>query len=133
MAEEGINATISGIDSSVQEFLNFIKQDCRLSDLTPRDSYSKSTTFYRLKIFLRNEIVTLGDDSINPSQEVGKYIEPEDWNSLISDPDVVLIDTRNDYEVEIGTFEGAINPQTKTFREWNQYVEEKLTKIHIRN
>tara|TARA_B100001093_G_scaffold128230_1_gene120738 strand:- start:8719 stop:9639 length:921 start_codon:yes stop_codon:yes gene_type:complete len=126
LAKEGINATISGEELSVHAFLEKIKQDSRFQKIKPRISQSDRTTFYRLKIFLREEIVTLGDDSINPSKIVGEYVEPEDWNSLLEDPEITLVDTRNDYEVAVGTFEGAIDPNTKTFREWPEFVENSL-------
>ena len=126
LAKEGINATISGSEDATYLFLDKIKTDPRFSDLQARKSSSSRKTFYRLKIFLRDEIVTLGDDTINPSRAVGKYVEPDAWNQLIKDPEVLLVDTRNDYEVAIGTFAGAVNPETKTFREWDEYVKENL-------
>ena len=127
LAKEGINATISGTDNEINEFLNFIRSNQLFSDLHGRKSKSPRKTFYRLKIFLRDEIVTLGDDSINPKEGVGQYIEPEKWNEIINDPDITVVDTRNDYEVALGTFEGAINPKTKTFREWDHFVKESLS------
>lgn len=131
LAKEGINATISGKDCSVHSFLEKIKEDTRFRYITPRISYSDKTTFYRLKIFLRKEIVTLGDDSINPNEKVGEYVEPEGWNDLLEDPEVTLIDARNDYEVAIGTFAGAIDPKTKTFREWPEFVKNSLKKKKV--
>lgn len=128
LAKEGINATISGGESSVHAFLEKIKEDRRFKKIKPRISQSDRTTFYRLKIFLRKEIVTLGDDTINPSKIVGEYVEPEDWNALLEDPEITLVDTRNDYEVAVGTFEGAIDPNTKTFREWPEFAENSLKK-----
>lgn len=128
LAKEGINATISGQDDQVREFLRVITDDKRFADLKPRESFSERKTFYRLKILLRDEIVTLGDQTINPNKQVGKYVEPEDWNELIRDPDITLVDTRNDYEVALGSFEGAVNPKTSTFREWDQFVAENLDK-----
>jgi UPF0176 protein len=128
LAKEGINATISGEEENVFLFLGKIKEDPRFSDIKARKSTSERKTFYRLKIFLRDEIVTLGDDSINPNKAVGQYVEPDQWNKVIQDPEVLLVDTRNDYEVAIGTFAGAINPETKTFREWDGYVKANLDK-----
>jgi UPF0176 protein len=128
LAKEGINATISGKEENVYLFLGKIKEDSRFSDIRARKSTTERKTFYRLKIFLRDEIVTLGDDSINPNKAVGHYIEPDQWNKVIEDPEVLLVDTRNDYEVAIGTFAGAINPETKTFREWDGYVKANLDK-----
>ncbi len=126
LAKEGINATISGTSENVREFIRFLKQDERFSDLGTRESFSNRKTFYRLKIFLRDEIVTLGDPSVNPNDAVGEYVDPEDWNDLIRDPEVTLIDARNDYEVSLGTFEGALNPNTRTFRQWDAFVKENL-------
>ena len=110
LAEEGINATLSGSEEGLERFVRHIEADDRFSDLPLRSMTTPRSTFYRLRIVIRREIVTLGDPSILPSKGSGKYIEPEDWNALISDPEVEVIDVRNDYEVEIGTFEGAVNP-----------------------
>ena len=81
-----------------------------------------------MKIFLREEIVTLGDDSVNPNELVGQYVDPEEWNDIINDPEMTVIDTRNDYEIALGTFEGAVNPETKTFRQWHEFVQANLSK-----
>ena len=126
LAPEGINATVSGPCEGIQKFLNKIKEDNRFSDLSPRLSESPRSTFYRLRIISRPEIVTLGDPSINPNKTVGKYVEPKDWNQLIRDPDVRVIDTRNEYEVKVGTFKGAENPHTDTFGQWPEYVKKEL-------
>ena len=128
LAKEGINATISGLDSEVHEFFDWIKEHELFSDLRARESFSPRKTFYRLKIFLREEIVTLGDDSVNPNELVGQYVDPEEWNDIINDPEMTVIDTRNDYEIALGTFEGAVNPETKTFRQWHEFVQAKLSK-----
>ena len=93
-----------------------------------RECISERTTFYRLRINLRKEIVTLGDPSISPAKKVGKHIEPEDWNDLLEDPEIMLVDTRNDYEVALGSFEGAENPNTQTFRQWPEFVQQSLKK-----
>jgi UPF0176 protein len=126
LAPEGINATISGPRKGIEKFLENIRTDTRFADLNPRTAESTRSTFYRLRIITRPEIVTLGDASINPNKAVGKYVNPEEWNALIRDPDVRVIDTRNEYEVKVGTFKGAENPHTDTFREWPEYVEKKL-------
>jgi len=126
LAPEGINATISGLKESIDIFINFICKDIRFADITPRITESTRSAFYRLRIITRPEIVTLGDPSVNPNKTVGKYVEPEDWNALIQDPDVQVIDTRNDYEVSIGTFKGAENPNTQIFSEWPDFVEKNL-------
>jgi UPF0176 protein len=125
LANEGINATLSGSPAGLDQFLGFICKDERFSDLPIRSMMTPRSTFYRLRILVRPEIVTLGDPSILPSNGSGKYVEPEAWNDLISQPDVEVIDVRNDYEVEIGSFEGAINPKTQTFGQWADFVDQR--------
>ena len=125
LANEGINATLSGSPHGLDQFLGFICKDERFSDLPIRSMMTPRSTFYRLRILVRPEIVTLGDPSILPSNGSGKYVEPEAWNDLISQPDVEVIDVRNDYEVEIGSFEGAINPKTQTFGQWADFVDRR--------
>jgi len=127
LAPEGINATVSGSSEGIEYFMNQIREDVRFSDITPRLSESPRSTFYRLRIITRPEIVTLGDPSINPNKAVGKYVEPQDWNQLIRDPNVRVIDTRNEYEVKVGTFKGAENPHTDTFGQWPEYVKNELS------
>ena len=124
LASEGINGTIAGTDAAIAELLTFLSADPRLKGLEHKESRAEDNPFYRMKVRLKKEIVTMGVDGINPNELVGTYVDPKDWNDLISDPDVVLIDTRNDYEVEIGTFKGALNPDTQTFREFPQWVED---------
>ena len=128
LAAEGINGTIAGSDKGIAGILNYIKSDKRLADLVTKESYSTSDkkVFYRMKVRLKKEIVALGVDGINPNEQVGTYVEPEDWNQLISDPDVLLVDTRNDYEYEVGTFQGAVDPHTTSFRQFPKYVKENL-------
>jgi UPF0176 protein len=126
LAPEGINATISGSRDGVGKFFDHIREDPRFADLNPRTAESTRSTFYRLRIITRPEIVTLGDASINPNKAVGQYVNPEEWNALIRDPNVRVIDTRNEYEVKVGTFKGAENPHTDTFRQWPEYVEKEL-------
>jgi len=123
LANEGINGTVAGPEKGLIRFLEEITSDPRFADLPIRSMVTPRQTFYRLRIVIRPEIVTLGDPTILPSNGSGQYVNPEDWNELISDPDVELIDVRNDYEVEIGSFEGAENPQTETFGEWDEYVK----------
>ena len=127
LAPEGINATVSGSSEGIEYFMNHIREDVRFSDITPRLSESPRSTFYRLRIITRPEIVTLGDPSINPNKAVGKYVEPQDWNHLIRDPNVRVIDTRNEYEVKVGTFKGAENPHTDSFGQWPEYVKNELS------
>lgn len=128
LAAEGMNATIAGSKEGVDRVLAFIRADERFSDLDHRECQTKRTTFYRLRIIIRPEIVTLGDSTVNPNKGRGKYVSPEDWNRLISNPEVLVVDARNNYEVEMGTFEGAINPQTSTFREWKSFAKSHLPK-----
>ena len=126
LATEGINATIAGPKEGVDKVLAFIRSDKRLAKMPHRECPTERLTFHRLRIIIRPEIVTLGDPTVNPNEASGEYVSPEDWNELISDPEVKLIDTRNDYEVELGTFKGAIDPKTAAFGEWNDYVKQNL-------
>jgi len=127
LAAEGINSTMSGPDDGIRNVLDYLQKDPAIGTLEVKYSYTDEPPFYRMKVRLKKEIVRLGMPEINPNEQVGEYVEPEDWNTLISDPDTLLIDTRNDYEVEIGTFEGAQNPNTKSFRELPEYVEKNLS------
>jgi len=126
LAKEGINGTIAGSREGIDAILAWLKSDPRLATLDYKESFDDSNPFYRTKVKLKKEIVTLGVEGIDPKRVVGTYVKPQDWNALISDPDVVLIDTRNDYEVQIGTFKNAVNPQTDSFREFPQYVKDNL-------
>jgi UPF0176 protein len=132
LAEEGINGTIAGLPEDIHHFLHFLRTNPlfgkRFADLEHKESFASDHPFYRMKVKLKKEIVTLGVAGVSPTKKVGTYIKPEDWNALISDPDVVLIDTRNDYEVDIGTFKGAIDPKTTTFREFPEYVARHFDK-----
>ena len=126
LAHEGINGTVAGSQSSIDALLNWFKQDSRLADVRQKVSYDDEMPFYRTRVKLKKEIVTMGVEGIDPNHVVGTYVKPEDWNALITDPDVTLIDTRNDYEVGIGTFENAHNPNTETFREFPDYVKKSM-------
>jgi UPF0176 protein len=126
LALEGLNGTISGSKASIDGVIQFLQDDGRFDNLEIKFSHSEATPFKRLKVKLKKEIVTLGVEHVNPLSSVGTYIAPQDWNALISDPDVVLIDTRNNYEYEIGSFKGAINPNTETFREFPTYTKDNL-------
>jgi UPF0176 protein len=126
LAKEGVNGTIAGNRQGIDAIVAWLRSDSRLSELETKESYEEKMPFYRSKVKLKKEIVTMGIDGIDPKKIVGSYVKPRDWNALISDPDVILIDTRNDYEVKIGGFKGAINPETETFREFPQYVKEHL-------
>jgi UPF0176 protein len=117
LAEEGINGTIAGSPDRVYAVLAFLRQDPRLADLEHKESYAEAQPFHRMKVRLKREIVTMGVPGLNPTELAGQYVDPNDWNALINDPNVVVIDARNDYEVAIGSFQGAINPNTKSFSE----------------
>ncbi len=123
LAREGINGTIAGSPESVQALLAFLRSDSRLADLVHKESGSQKPPFNRLKVRLRREIVTLGIPGIDPNLMAGKYVKPEEWNKLLDDPDVVVVDVRNDYEVSMGTFKGAIDPKTKSFSELPAWVQ----------
>lgn len=126
LAKEGINGTIAGNRKGIDALLSWLRSDPRFKDLQTKESYEQKIPFYRSKVKLKKEIVTMGVDSIDPKKIVGTYVKPQDWNALITDPDVLLIDTRNDYEVKIGGFKGAVNPETVSFREFPQYVKGQL-------
>lgn len=128
LAAEGINGTIAGLPSDVQAVLGWLEQQPLLSGIDQKNSYHSEIPFYRSKVKLKKEIVTMGVEGIDPKQVVGTYVKPNEWNALISDPDVMVVDTRNDYEVEIGTFKNAIDPQTKTFRDFPAWAEKNLDK-----
>ena len=128
LANEGINGTVSGPREGIDAVLAWLKSDPRLTDIEHKESLADEQAFYRTKVKLKKEIVTMGVEGIDPNKVVGTYVEPKDWNDLISDPEVVLVDTRNDYEVAIGTFENALDPNTKTFREFHEYVAKNLDK-----
>ena len=126
LAPEGINGTLAGSRQGVDAVIDWLRQDVRFANLEAKDSYVDETPFYRSKVKLKKEIVTMGVEGIDPNRTVGTYLSPQEWNAVISDPETLLIDTRNDYEVEVGTFKGAINPETRTFREFPEYVKETL-------
>ena len=126
LAHEGINGTISGNRQAINTILTWLKRDSRFAGISYKESLDDSHPFHRTKVKLKKEIVTMGVPKIDPKKIVGTYIAPTEWNQLISDPDVVLVDTRNKYEVGIGKFKNAINPHTDSFREFPQYVQENL-------
>jgi len=123
LAREGINGTIAAQGDGIEKVLDWLRRDERFTDIEVKYSHAEEQPFYRMKVRLKKEIVTLGAGDVDPNEQVGTYVEPGDWNALIMDPDVLIIDTRNDYEVAIGTFEGADNPHTTSFREFPAYVE----------
>jgi len=126
LAEEGINGTIAGSRAAIDVVLSFLRSDPRLADLEHKESFAAVQPFDRIKVRLKAEIVTIGVPEADPNAQVGTYIDPHDWNAVISDPDVIVIDTRNEYEVSIGSFQGADNPHTRSFRQFPDYVRTHL-------
>ncbi len=126
LASEGINGTVSGPPEGIDALLNYLNSDERINPISFKESLHDEKPFYRTKVKLKKEIVTMGVEGIDPRKTVGTYVKPTEWNALISDPDVTVIDTRNGYEIEIGTFKNAIDPKTDTFREFPEYVSKAL-------
>ncbi|MBL92385.1 MAG: hypothetical protein CMH56_11320 [Myxococcales bacterium] len=126
LAREGINGTVAGTPEAIQGLLAFLESFDAFQGLEYKLSQAAEMPFLRLKVRIKDEIVTMGQPNIDPLKKVGAYVTPNEWNDLIQDPDVVLVDTRNDYEVAIGTFEGAINPNTESFREFPEWVKNNL-------
>ena len=126
LAREGINGTVAGTRTGIDMLIKWLKSEPRLANLDYKESYTNIPPFNRTKVKLKKEIVTMGVEGIDPKRVVGTYISPKDWNTLISDPEVLLIDTRNDYEYQVGTFKNAINPNTESFREFPQYIKDHL-------
>lgn len=126
LAAEGINGTICGTRSSIDAVLAYITADPHFADLEHKESIAAKSPFDKLKVRLKQEIVTFGIPTVNPIDTVGTYIKPQDWNELIANPEVLVIDTRNEYEVEIGTFKGAIDPHTSSFTQFPEYVANHL-------
>ncbi|MFW5331614.1 rhodanese-related sulfurtransferase [Hydrogenophaga sp. ZJX-1] len=123
LASEGINGTIAGLEPGVRAVLAHLRADPRLATLQHKEAWAHKPPFLRMKVRLKKEIVTLRVPGLDPNKTVGQYVKPQDWNALVADPDVVLIDTRNDYEVAIGSFQGAINPNIKTFTELPAWLD----------
>lgn len=126
LAHEGINATIAGPRADIDAVLAYLHANPKLANMTHKESFADFNPFPRMKVRLKREIVNLGMTEINPNNKVGTYVDATAWNDLIRDPDVTLIDTRNDFEVQAGTFRGAVNPQTVSFNKFPQYVAENL-------
>ena len=122
LAHEGINGTIAGPEAGLRRVLAFLRAQPEFAGLEHKESHASKMPFLRMKVRLKKEIVTMGVEDIDPLKVVGTYVEPKDWNALISDPDTIVIDTRNDYETAIGIFKGAVDPNTKTFREFPDWV-----------
>ena len=130
LAREGINGTIAGPRAGIDVVLAHIRALPGCSDLEWKEATATDAPFGRMKVRLKKEIVTMGQPDVDPKARVGNYVEPEDWNDLIRSDDVVVIDTRNDYEVAIGTFEGAIDPETSSFREFPAWWEANKDRFH---
>ena len=126
LAPEGINGTISGTAQGVQAVLEFLSCDQRLIGLTPKYSTATGKTFKRMKIKIKKEIVSMGKAEVKPAKVTGEYISPEAWNDVIADPDTVVVDARNYYEHSVGTFTNSIQPNTKSFREFPEWVDQEL-------
>ena len=126
LAREGINGTIAGRREGIDDVILWLRRDPRLRDLDWKESYHSAEPFHRMKVKLKKEIVTMGVGDIDPVACVGRYARPSEWNALIDDPECLVIDTRNDYEVAIGSFKGAVNPNTQSFRDFPEWVKQNL-------
>jgi UPF0176 protein len=126
LAAEGINGTVSGPERGVRRLFEKLREDERLQDLHYKESWAAEQPFYRMKVRLKKEIVSLGVAGVDPGRVVGQYVDPKDWNALISRPDVRVIDTRNHYEYHLGTFKGAEDPDTASFRDFPQWAADNL-------
>jgi len=125
IGHEGINGTVSGSETNINKALKFLRSDSRFSDLDIKASFSRKAPFLRLKVKIKNEIVTMGINNIKPTIHAGKYVNYDQWNTLLNDEDTILIDTRNDYEYSIGTFKNSINPKTSNFKEFPKWVKKQ--------
>ena len=129
VAEEGLNGTVAGQPDDIRAFLSDLREMSPFVDLEHKESWASAAPFRRMKVHLKKEIVTMKVDGVDPLEKVGTYIPPQQWNDLIADPDTLVIDTRNDYEYSIGTFEGAIDPDTKNFRDFPTWVENNQQRL----
>ena len=124
LADEGINGTIAASRAGIDAVLARIRSDERLANLQVKESSAESMPFRRMKVRLKREIVSMGVTGIDPSREAGTYVSPEHWNELVQDPDVMVVDARNDYEVAIGSFSGAVDPGIETFRDFPGWAKD---------
>lgn len=129
LAREGINGTVCGSHAAITALMQAFAADARLADIKPKFSFASEAAFHRMKVRLKKEIVTMGQPNIDPVGDVGAYVKPQDWNALIADPDTLVIDTRNAYEVAIGTFDGAVNPETASFRDFPDWIDAYLAQL----
>lgn len=132
LAREGINGTVAGSEEAIAELIGWLEAVPELAGLEVKYSRAAEMPFHRMKVRLKREIVTMGVEGIDPLEGTGAYVAPHDWNALISDPDTIVVDTRNDYEVAIGTFRGAVDPKTSSFREFPQWVEQHRDELQGR-
>ncbi len=132
LAEEGLNGTLVGTRGAIDELLNLLQSDARLADIEYKESYAEAIPFHRTKIKLKKEIISLGQPDVKPSDRTGIRIEPKQWNALINDPEVLLIDTRNEYEYQVGAFKNAVSPNTNNFRQFPKYVTDHLNPAMIK-
>ncbi len=126
IASEGINGTIAASISSVEAMVAFLSIDVGFGNFERKYSYDCKIPFYRMKVKIKDEIIPLGVGGVDPSEQVGTYVNPSDWNELVEDDGTLLVDTRNDYEAEIGTFKNALNPKTQKFRDFPEFIKERL-------
>src|SRR6185437_14410629 len=129
---EGINGTVAGTDEAILELVAWLEAIPQLAGLELKYSRAAEMPFHRMKVRLKREIVTMGVEGIDPLEGTGAYVAPQDWNALIADPDTIVVDTRNDYEVSIGTFRGAVDPRTSSFREFPAWVKQHRDELEGR-
>ncbi len=127
LAAEGINGSFAGTREQMDAFYNYLRADSRLADLNFKETYDSEVPFAKAKVKLRKEIVTMGVSEVDPLKLTGTHLSPEEWHAFIQDPEVIIIDTRNDYEYSLGTFKNAVNPQTDNFRNFPEYVAQQLS------
>ncbi len=130
LAGEGVNGTISGPRAGIDAVIAHLRSLPGCDGLEWKEAQSETPPFPRMKVRIKREIVTMGQPDVDPASKVGNYVDPSEWNELIQSPDVVVIDTRNDYEVAIGTFEGAVDPKTKSFGEFPDWWEQNKDRFH---
>lgn len=129
LAPEGINGTISGDHAGISRLMDWLQAHPLFSGIAPKYSFASESAFDRMKVRLKKEIVTMGQPDIDPNNCVGRYVKPEDWNGLINDESTLVIDTRNHYEVAIGSFDGAVNPNTDSFRDFPAWVDKYISSL----
>ncbi len=126
LASEGINATIAGETTAIETLINFLRRDSRFADLEVKTCEVNAPPFERMKVKIKKQIITFGAFEVDPTDKVGTYVTPQQWNELISDPEVTVVDTRNEYEVKIGSFKGAQNPEIESFKQFPEYIHQNL-------